>query len=132
MPAERIVRRLTFDKWRVRELLSANGLTVPELASKVGMKEKSLYTALSTKTMMPDKLTQIAEALGCSIEYLTGEDTELNRPDKQITCGHCGYCKSYSDASGTRRICSKWHIYRVEESDHCSWGEWRNLREFLR
>lgn len=131
MTESKIVRRVNFDRNRLRGLMYAQGYSTSELAEKTGIREKTLYTNCSNEVMMPDQLSRIASVLGCSVEYLTGEDDELNRPDKQVTCSHCGYCRLYHDYAGSRLICTKWHIYRVEEDDHCSWGEWRSLKELM-
>lgn len=126
-----IRHRAHFDNNRLRALMYANGYSTAQLADMIGLKEKSLYTNCALKRMMPCHLAKAAEALGCSVEYLTGEDDQIRRPDKQITCEHCGFCKKVTDAGGKRRICAKWHIYKVEPGDHCSWGEWRNLKELM-
>ncbi len=126
-----VQHRIHFDRKRVRALMYARGITTVQIAEAIGQKETAFRKKCSLQVMMPDQLSRIAEALGCSVEYLTGEDDEIRRPDKQITCEHCGFCKKVTDAGGKRRICAKWHIYKVEPGDHCSWGEWRSLKELM-
>lgn len=123
--------RVQFDRIRLRALMYQQNIQTEQMAQTIGMTAKTFYTYCYLQRMMPEHLAKCADVLGCSVQYLTGEDNELRRPDKKITCEHCGHCKKVTDAGGKRRICAKWHIYRVQPDDHCSWGEWRNLKELM-
>lgn len=123
--------RVQFDRIRLRALMYQQKIQTEQMAQTIGMTAKTFYTDCYLQRMMPEYLAKCADVLGCSVQYLTGEDNELRRPDKKITCEHCGHCKKVTDAGGKRRICAKWHIYRVQPDDHCSWGEWRSLKELM-
>ena len=126
-----IVRRVEVDGNRVKYLMHSQAVSMQELSNGTGMTYKSLYTSINRGLVMPEVLVQIADRLQCSVEYLQGKDDQIRKPNKQITCEHCGYCKTITDAGGKRRICAKWHIYRVQPDDHCSWGEWRTMKELI-
>lgn len=99
--------RVHFDNNRMRALMYQQKIQTWQMAQTIGMATKTFYTDCYLQRMMPEHLAKCADVLGCSVQYLTGEDDEIRRPDKKITCEHCGHCKKVTDAGGKRRICAK-------------------------
>lgn len=70
---------------RIKEISKENGMTISQLAEKMGMKQESLSRAINGNPTL-ETLTKIAEALNVPISEL------FDQPKKagvQITCPHC-------------------------------------------
>ena len=60
---------------RLKELRAAKGFTATSLARTLGLTQQSVSTWESTKTVpSADKLVELAQLLGCSIDHLCGID----------------------------------------------------------
>lgn len=71
---------------RAKEIMKNKGLSVNEVASRMGVMPSSLSRTLSNGTCRVTTLKLIADALGCDIKDITEEaDTE-----PKLVCPHCG------------------------------------------
>lgn len=72
---------------RIKELCKEQGITLEELASRLGILRTSLAQSMSRNSFSIDKLSEIADALGVEIpELFASSKTE----DSGYTCPHCG------------------------------------------
>ena len=67
----------------IKQICKSKGITLENLAKKLGIERTSLAQAMSRNGFSMDKLSQIADALGVSIP-------ELFEDAGTITCPHCG------------------------------------------
>lgn len=70
---------------RVQEICKHQGITMQDLAKRMGVTYQALYAAVSGNPTI-GKLGEIAKILGVGITDLLDEDKEENT----ITCPHCG------------------------------------------
>lgn len=70
---------------RVQEICKIQGITMQQLAKKMGITYQALYASVSGNPTI-GKLKEIAEVLGVNITDLLDEDKENNI----IICPHCG------------------------------------------
>jgi transcriptional regulator with XRE-family HTH domain len=68
---------------KIKELIKAKGLSVKEVAARLGISSPSLSDAINGNPTV-DKLEKIAEAIGCNISDF------FDKPDTHVTCPHCG------------------------------------------
>lgn len=69
---------------RVQEICKCQGITMQDLAKKMGVTYQALYAAVSGNPTI-GKLQEIANALGVEVVDLLGASKE-----GVITCPHCG------------------------------------------
>ena len=69
---------------RVQEVCKNQGLTMQDLAKKMGVTDQALYAAVSGNPTV-GKLQEIAVALGVEVSELFAP-----QPTNTITCPHCG------------------------------------------
>lgn len=58
---------------KVKELCDSNGISVNEMAEKVGLTYNSVYR-WRNQTPSIDKVEKVASFFGCSVDYLLGHD----------------------------------------------------------
>ncbi|MBO6015352.1 MAG: helix-turn-helix domain-containing protein [Oscillospiraceae bacterium] len=77
MPAAKPATRKTFGQ-RVKHLRAKNNMTQEELAKRVGYTSKSTIAKIEADKVgaVSDKLSELAEALGTTADYLLGGDEE--------------------------------------------------------
>ena len=80
---------------RIKEICSEKGLTLEELAKRLGIRRTSLAQAMSRNSFSTSKLGEIADALGVPVYelFVDVEDlvTSANAPDPHsLTCPKCG------------------------------------------
>lgn len=73
---------------RVQEICKEQGMTMQDLAKKMGVTYQALYAAVSGNPTI-GKLGEIAKVLGVNIVDLFDEE---KKDSNFITCPHCG-CK---------------------------------------
>ncbi|MDR0866575.1 MAG: helix-turn-helix domain-containing protein [Candidatus Symbiothrix sp.] len=71
---------------RIKEVLKEKGLTVNEVAIRMGVSAPSLSRAINKNTTV-EMLDKIATAVGCSISELIEKPP---KPPKVFQCPHCG------------------------------------------
>ena len=71
---------------RVQEICKEQGITMQDLAKRIGVTYQALYAAVSGNPTI-GKLGDISKALGVNIIDLFDEEKEDNN---FITCPHCG------------------------------------------
>lgn len=69
---------------RVQEICKNQGLTMQDLAKKMGVTYQALYAAVSGNPTV-GKLQEIANVLGVEVSELFAP-----QPTNTITCPHCG------------------------------------------
>jgi transcriptional regulator with XRE-family HTH domain len=69
---------------RIKEVIKENGLTVKEVANKLGMTSPSLSDAINGNPTV-EKVERIAEAIGVPISELFE-----SQPSDTINCPNCG------------------------------------------
>lgn len=74
-------------KLRIKEITKENGLTLADVAKKLGIKPTSFSQALARNSFSTDKLEEIANAIGCDIVDLFDRPTNHGA---SIICPHCG------------------------------------------
>lgn len=73
-------------KLRIKEIAKEHGLTLAEVAARLGIKATSLSQALARNSFSTDKLEDIANAIGCDVVDLF--DCKKNQ-GATIICPHC-------------------------------------------
>lgn len=73
-------------KLLIREQAKAHGLTLADLASRLGIKPASLSQALARNSFSTEKLEEIANAIGCDVVDLFASD----KNNAHFVCPHCG------------------------------------------
>lgn len=74
-------------KLRIKEEAREHGLTLADVAKRLGIKPTSLSQALARNSFSTDKLEDIANAIGCNVIDLF----EKNRYNgASVICPHCG------------------------------------------
>lgn len=73
-------------KLRIKEEAKEHGLTLADVAKRLGIKATSLSQSLARNSFSTDKLEEIANSIGCEVVDL------FERPQNKIilTCPHCG------------------------------------------
>lgn len=74
-------------KLRIKEAAKEHGLTLAEVATKLGIKPTSLSQALARNSFSTDKLEEITDAIGCEIIDLF---VAPQKNSSTLTCPHCG------------------------------------------
>lgn len=74
-------------KLRIKEMAKEHGLTLADVAKRLGIKATSLSQALARNSFSTDKLEEIAIAIGCDIIDFFEKPTNQGA---SITCPHCG------------------------------------------
>ena len=64
-----------------------NGLTLADVAKRLGIKPTSFSQALARNSFSTDKLEEIANAIGCNIGDLFDKPTSNSI---SLICPHCG------------------------------------------
>lgn len=70
---------------RVQEICKQQGITMQDLAKRLGVTYQALYATVSGNPTI-GKLASIAKALGVGLIDLIDEENE----DNTVTCPHCG------------------------------------------
>lgn len=73
-------------KLLIREQAKAHGLTLADLAIRLGIKPASLSQALARNSFSTEKLEEIANAIGCDVVDLFAS----NNNNAHFVCPHCG------------------------------------------
>lgn len=73
-------------KLRIKEEAKEHGLTLADVAKRLGIKATSLSQSLARNSFSTDKLEEIANAIGCEVVDLF----ESTKNKSSITCPHCG------------------------------------------
>ena len=71
-------------KYRIKEICTAKGLTLAELAAKAGIHAQSMSRIVKTNNTRPSTLEKIAKVLGVSSEELIENDND-NTKDSRIS-----------------------------------------------
>lgn len=73
-------------KLRIKEEAKEHGLTLADVAKRLGIKATSLSQSLARNSFSTDKLEEIANAIGCEVVDL------FDRPKNKVAliCPHCG------------------------------------------
>lgn len=71
-------------KLRIKEAAKEHGLTLADVAGKLGIKPSSLSQALSRNSFSTEKLEEIANTIGCEVVDLF-ESSKIT-----MSCPHCG------------------------------------------
>lgn len=73
---------------QITKVIKEHGLTITEVAERMGVTKGTLSNTISHRNMTVSKLRRIAQAVGCSIsEFFADEETEkkkkesTNKPD---------------------------------------------------
>lgn len=71
---------------QITKVIKEHGLTISEVAERMGVNKSTLSTTISHGNMLVDTLRRIAQAIGCSIsEFFADEEMEkkesTNKPD---------------------------------------------------
>lgn len=73
---------LTID--RISELAKIKGISKTHICNQLGMERSWLQTVKKqNSTISPERLTQIADILGTTVEYLNGETDDPAVPEKE-------------------------------------------------
>lgn len=72
-------------KLRIKEIAKSRGLTLEQLAEKLGIRRTSLSQALTRNVFSIEKLSEIADVLDVEIPELF----EASQPSS-MKCPHCG------------------------------------------
>lgn len=68
----------------IKKVIKAHGLTIAEVAGRMGITSGTLSNTISHRNMTVSKLRNIAQAVGCSIsEFFADEETERNTAESQ-------------------------------------------------
>lgn len=68
----------------IKKIIKAHGLTITEVAERMGVSKGTLSNTISHRNMTVSKLRNIAQAVGCSIsEFFADEETERNTAESQ-------------------------------------------------
>jgi transcriptional regulator with XRE-family HTH domain len=68
---------------RIKEVIKEKGLTVNEVAVRMGVTSPSLSRAINKNTTI-EMLEKISKAIGCSVTEL------IEEPSKTLSCPYCG------------------------------------------
>ena len=75
---------------RIKDICKEKGITLEDLAKKLGIRRTSLSQALSRNSFRTDKLNDIANALDVPIWQLFVSPEEVQKENNNIVCPHCG------------------------------------------
>ena len=75
---------------RIKDICKEKGITLEDLAKKLGIRRTSLSQALSRNSFSTDKLNDIANALDVPIWQLFVSPEEVQKENNNIVCPHCG------------------------------------------
>lgn len=65
---------------QIKEVIREHGLTISEVAERMGVTKGTLSNTISHRNMTVSKLRKIAKATGCNIsEFFADEETESNK-----------------------------------------------------
>lgn len=84
------------NKIRIKEICKEKGITLEQLAGKLGILRTSLAQAMSRNSFSVEKLTEIAEALDVPVWQLFASPEEVvqsisqNSSASTLVCPHCG------------------------------------------
>lgn len=67
---------------QITKVIKEHGLTISEVAERMGVNKSTLSTTISHGNMLVDTLRRIAQAVGCSIsEFFADEEMEKNKKE---------------------------------------------------
>ena len=75
---------------RIKEICKEKGITLEDLAKRLGILRTSLSQALSRNSFSTDKLSDIANALDVPTWQLFVSPNEVQKENNNIVCPHCG------------------------------------------
>lgn len=75
---------------RIKEICKEKGITLEDLAKRLGILRTSLSQALSRNSFSTDKLSDIAIALNVPMWQLFASPEEVQKGNNNIVCPHCG------------------------------------------
>ena len=75
---------------RIKEICKEKGITLEDLAKRLGILRTSLSQALSRNSFSTDKLSDIATALNVPMWQLFASPEEVQKENNNIVCPHCG------------------------------------------
>lgn len=75
---------------RIKEICKEKGITLEDLAKRLGILRTSLSQALSRNSFSTDKLSDIATALNVPMWQLFTSPEEVQKGNNNIVCPHCG------------------------------------------
>jgi len=75
---------------RIKEICKEKGITLEDLAKRLGILRTSLSQALSRNSFSTDKLSDIATALNVPMWQLFASSEEVQKENNNIVCPHCG------------------------------------------
>ena len=75
---------------RIKEICKEKGITLEDLAKRLGILRTSLSQALSRNSFSTDKLSDIATALNVPMWQLFASSEEVQKGNNNIVCPHCG------------------------------------------
>lgn len=75
---------------RIKEVCKEKGITLEDLAKRLGILRTSLSQALSRNSFSTDRLNDIATALGVPMWQLFASPEEVQKENEQTVCPHCG------------------------------------------
>ena len=74
---------------KVTECCKSKGMTLQDLADRLGIARSTLANTLVKKNPTLETLEKISKALGVSVFDLIGEEDQVHNHNT-ITCPHCG------------------------------------------
>nr|DAF25466.1 MAG TPA: helix-turn-helix domain protein [Caudoviricetes sp.] len=74
---------------RIKEICKEKGITLEDLAKRLGILRTSLSQALSRNSFSTDKLSDIANALNVPMWQLFASPEEVQKENNNIVCPHC-------------------------------------------
>lgn len=75
---------------RIKEICKEKGITLEDLAKRLGILRTSLSQSLSRNSFSTDKLSDIATALNVPMWQLFASSEEVQKGNSNIVCPHCG------------------------------------------
>lgn len=75
---------------RIKEICKEKGITLEDLAKRLGILRTSLSQALSRNSFSTDKLSDIATALNVPMWQLFASSEDVQKGNNNIVCPHCG------------------------------------------
>lgn len=75
---------------RIKQICKEQGITLAELANRLGVLRTSLAQAMARDSFSTTKLAEIATALNVPIWQLFAGPEDVQSEGQAITCPHCG------------------------------------------
>lgn len=77
-------QRKIYNIMEIKKVIKAHGLTMVEVARRMGVNKGTLSNTIRNENMLVGTLRNIAQAVGCSIsEFFADEETERNTAESQ-------------------------------------------------